>query len=140
MKYQCPFCRVDISENSIFQGACPNCKKVIDFSTVKKITPPEEMKPEQKAIEPEQHKEQQIWEEDPHIVKRRLRQQLVIKCPNCGFTGPGQRMVEGSIWLEIVLWMCCFIPGFIYSVWRLVSGQYIGCPKCGWKHVEKTWL
>jgi len=37
MKYQCPHCNGDLTEDSIMFGSCPHCKKVIDFKTVKKV-------------------------------------------------------------------------------------------------------
>ena len=71
------------------------------------------------------------------IFKRAPR---IIRCPNCGYTGKGQGMIEGSTWLELFLWILLIVPGLIYSIWRWTCGQYTGCPKCGWKYVEKTWL
>lgn len=57
MKYQCSYCEADITENNVFQGSCPNCKKIIDFSTVKKIPSSEELK--SKPLEPEDGKKEE---------------------------------------------------------------------------------
>jgi hypothetical protein len=37
MKYQCPHCDKDLTEDIIMSGTCSYCKKVIDFKTVKKV-------------------------------------------------------------------------------------------------------
>jgi len=54
MKYQCPYCNEVLSEDTIMEGKCQNCKKVIDFTIVKKemekIAPSEE-----KPITEEKH-------------------------------------------------------------------------------------
>jgi len=35
MKYQCPYCNEPLAEDTIISGTCPNCKRVVDFSSVK---------------------------------------------------------------------------------------------------------
>lgn len=51
-------------------------------------------------------------------------------CKACGHSGPSKTVVRGSIWLELILWLCFLIPGFIYSVWRL-TGKTSACTECG---------
>lgn len=52
------------------------------------------------------------------------------KCLTCGHEGKTVKVVKGSVILEIALWLCFILPGFIYSIWRLTSKQY-ACKKCG---------
>lgn len=50
-------------------------------------------------------------------------------CPNCGAVEIPKSITRGSFLLELVLWLCFLVPGFIYSIWRLTS-RYEGCPVC----------
>jgi hypothetical protein len=50
-------------------------------------------------------------------------------CTTCGFVGYPKKYCKGSFLLEVVLWLCFLVPGFIYSIWRLTS-KYDGCPAC----------
>lgn len=73
-----------------------------------------------------------------HLIKteKYIKSQLV-KCPNCGYEGPGKRFIKGSFGIEVVLWLLFLIPGFIYSIWRLTT-PYFGCPKCEYQYVVKV--
>ena len=51
-------------------------------------------------------------------------------CPNCGTRGVPATKTKGSIFIEIILWLCLIIPGLIYSIWRLTT-RYKACPACG---------
>lgn len=51
-------------------------------------------------------------------------------CTACGTRGNPARHTRGSIFIELVLWLCLIIPGVIYSIWRLSSKQDV-CPACG---------
>jgi ribosomal protein S27AE len=51
-------------------------------------------------------------------------------CPSCGTQGKPKNHTRGSIWIEIVLWLCLIVPGLIYSLWRLTTKQKV-CPACG---------
>ena len=53
-----------------------------------------------------------------------------VVCTACGFIGDPARVTKGSIWVELILWLCFIVPGIIYSIWRL-SSRHDGCPKCG---------
>lgn len=44
-------------------------------------------------------------------------------CTSCGAVGGSKFSMPGSILIEIILWICFFIPGLIYSVWRRSSAQ-----------------
>ena len=50
-------------------------------------------------------------------------------CRNCGMTSEPKRVTPGSIWLEILLWLCAIVPGILYSTWRIVkrSNRCAGC-------------
>jgi predicted RNA-binding Zn-ribbon protein involved in translation (DUF1610 family) len=51
-------------------------------------------------------------------------------CKNCGFIGPPETYRPGSVFLEVVLFLCFILPWIIYRAVRL-SKKYDGCPKCG---------
>ena len=51
-------------------------------------------------------------------------------CTTCGHHGQAKTRVRGSIWIELVLWVCFIVPGLIYSIWRLTTKQKI-CSSCG---------
>lgn len=55
-------------------------------------------------------------------------------CKDCGTVAEPKRFTKGSIWIEIILWICFLVPGLIYSVWRLTS-RYDGCRACESKNV-----
>jgi hypothetical protein len=52
-------------------------------------------------------------------------------CAKCGMQTKPKLYTRGSILIEIILWMCFFVPvpGLIYSIWRRMF-SYKGCPKC----------
>ena len=51
-------------------------------------------------------------------------------CQNCGVTGKPKTQTKGSFLIEVFLWLCLIIPGWIYSLWRLTSREKV-CPSCG---------
>ena len=53
-------------------------------------------------------------------------------CPSCGTQGEPETATRGSIWIEIVLWLCLIVPGLIYSLWRLSTRGDV-CSACGQK-------
>ncbi len=53
-------------------------------------------------------------------------------CPSCGTQGDPDTVTRGSIWIEIVLWLCLLVPGLIYSLWRLSTRGDV-CGACGQK-------
>ncbi|WP_176451960.1 YqaE/Pmp3 family membrane protein [Rhodoferax sp. TH121] len=50
-------------------------------------------------------------------------------CMDCGVDSQPTIRAKGSIWIEVVLWICFIVPGLIYSIWRLSSKRNI-CPSC----------
>jgi len=52
-----------------------------------------------------------------------------LYCQNCGRISIPKKITKGSFWIELVLWLCLIVPGFIYSIWRLTS-RYTGCSLC----------
>ena len=50
-------------------------------------------------------------------------------CPSCGTQG-SRSETRGSIFIEIILWLCFIIPGLIYSLWRLTTRHKV-CRACG---------
>lgn len=50
-------------------------------------------------------------------------------CTLCGYAGQPRTTSRGSIGLEIFLWLLLFVPGMLYSLWRLTSKE-MDCPKC----------
>lgn len=61
----------------------------------------------------------------------------IIKCPNCNYEGKAKLYTQGSVLIELILWLCFIVPGLIYSIWRMTSGRYWGCPKCKNRNVYK---
>ena len=55
---------------------------------------------------------------------------MAIVCTNCGYQGNPITKTQGSLAVEIALWVLLCVPGIIYSVWRLTSKQTV-CPRCG---------
>ncbi len=53
-----------------------------------------------------------------------------LVCTACGHVGSSKTITKGHFALEVVLWLCFLVPGFIYSVWRHTS-RYEACPVCG---------
>lgn len=51
-------------------------------------------------------------------------------CPHCGTRGNPTRRTRGHFAIELLLWLCFFIPGIIYSLWRITT-RYDACPACG---------
>ena len=50
-------------------------------------------------------------------------------CPHCGTQAKPKLKTKGTIGIEIILWLCFFVPGLIYSIWRL-SSRFSACPAC----------
>jgi len=53
-----------------------------------------------------------------------------LVCTTCGHVGQARQRVRGSIFIELVLWVCFIIPGVIYSIWRLTTRAKV-CTSCG---------
>ena len=56
-----------------------------------------------------------------------------LKCSNCGERNevPLVKRAKGSIWIELVLWLCFLVPGLLYSLWRMFSKEQVAiCPSC----------
>lgn len=51
-------------------------------------------------------------------------------CMTCGTEGETRTHTNGSIIIEIILWLCLIVPGLIYSVWRHTSRREV-CRACG---------
>ena len=52
-----------------------------------------------------------------------------LYCTSCGARSYGKSLTKGSIFIELVLWLCFLLPGLIYSIWRLSSRQQV-CTVC----------
>ena len=55
-------------------------------------------------------------------------------CAACGYEGRRRTLRPGSKSMEWVLWLVFFLPGPIYSLWRVLGARHY-CPHCG---CEKT--
>lgn len=55
-------------------------------------------------------------------------------CTACGSIVRPAMFTQGSILIELVLWLCFIVPGLIYSIWRLTSRQSV-CPRCQSPHL-----
>ena len=52
-----------------------------------------------------------------------------IICGTCGTIGTPRTETRGSIFIEIILWLCFLIPGVIYSIWRQTTRRPV-CREC----------
>jgi hypothetical protein len=50
-------------------------------------------------------------------------------CTSCHIVCRPKKLTQGSFLMEICLWCLFFIPGFIYTLWRLTSKRLV-CPAC----------
>jgi hypothetical protein len=55
-------------------------------------------------------------------------------CLQCGTVGQTERLIYGSVLLEILLWCFLLIPGLIYSSWRNSTRRQV-CRKCGSRNI-----
>lgn len=55
-------------------------------------------------------------------------------CMTCGVDGLTKTRTRGSIFIEIVLWLCLIVPGLIYSIWRLTTKRQV-CASCGAENI-----
>jgi hypothetical protein len=55
---------------------------------------------------------------------------MSLVCSRCRHVGEPVSSTPGSIWIELVLWLCLLIPGLVYSLWRL-SRRHPVCARCG---------
>ena len=53
-----------------------------------------------------------------------------IVCRKCHHTGEQLLDSRGSTALEVVLWLCLFFPGLLYSRWRDRAVRSV-CAQCG---------
>ena len=51
-------------------------------------------------------------------------------CTRCGHEGHFDRKKQGSLRVELLLWLGFLLPGMVYSVWRLGTSRLV-CGKCG---------
>ena len=55
-------------------------------------------------------------------------------CKECGTVGAPVKSVPGYFLVEVIMYLMFFIPGVIYTLWR-VTNATSGCPKCGGKMI-----
>ena len=51
-------------------------------------------------------------------------------CTNCRSQIRPWSDKPGSGLLELCMWLCFLVPGFLYTIWRLSSQRIISCPVC----------
>jgi hypothetical protein len=51
-------------------------------------------------------------------------------CMMCGSDMWPRKIVRGSFFIEIILWLCFLVPGIIYTIWRLTTKKQ-ACSVCG---------
>lgn len=64
------------------------------------------------------------------IITASTRGRAERYCKTCGTVATSKTSIKGSIFIEIVLWLCLIIPGLIYSLWRGTT-RHQTCPACG---------
>lgn len=52
-------------------------------------------------------------------------------CAQCRSVGYPKKSTPGSFGLEVFLWLLLFVPGLIYSIWRISSRKRV-CQYCGY--------
>lgn len=50
-------------------------------------------------------------------------------CTACHSVGRPRTKTRGLFAVEVLLWMCFLIPGFLYTLWR-VATRYKACARC----------
>ena len=56
-------------------------------------------------------------------------------CIRCRSVGKPKKVTRGSFAIEVVLWLFLIVPGLVYSLWRMTSGQKRICRSCGSEEV-----
>jgi DNA-directed RNA polymerase subunit M/transcription elongation factor TFIIS len=76
-------------------------------------------------------------------VKKEKAKQVLLKamkyssiCSSCGELDSSKTVTHGSIFIEILLWLCFIIPGLIYSLWRHTT-KHKACSSCGGNELLK---
>jgi len=59
-----------------------------------------------------------------------FRSGATLFCTTCGSQSPTKAVTRGSIWIELILWLCLIVPGLIYSIWRMTNRVSV-CAACG---------
>lgn len=54
----------------------------------------------------------------------------VMVCTTCRSVGKPKSQTQGSLLVEVALWVLFCFPGLIYSLWRLSSRTRV-CRQCG---------
>lgn len=71
------------------------------------------------------------------LLKGGAAQGDAMFCTSCGHEGPTKMFTKGSIWIEIILWLCFLVPGIIYSIWRHNTRAPV-CHSCGARTLVPT--
>ena len=51
-------------------------------------------------------------------------------CKRCEELVGTKRVTPGSVWVELLLFLCFIVPGLLYSGWRLAK-RHDACRECG---------
>lgn len=54
---------------------------------------------------------------------------MIMLCKNCYHQGQPITKVQGSMLVELALWLFFIVPGLLYSFWRLTTKHKV-CPEC----------
>ena len=136
----CPKCGIE-SADELFgaERKCPECgayyDKVVARLTAAAAEPVKQKKaPSELAARlrnaGEAVKAGRAKRREADIARNHVLQRGAQYCTACGSRVQGKRVTKGSILIEILLWLCFFIPGVIYSIWRLTS-RHEACEVCG---------
>lgn len=121
---QCPACKHELTmaEQLGSSGKCPACG--IYFAKYR-------ARAEREAAAAKAQADKKQASESPKKIVMTPAQFYggTLYCTNCGTVSNGVRQVPGSILIELLLWICFFIPGLIYSIWRHAA-QRKACPAC----------
>ena len=114
----CPNCTAENQTEEPGLFTCHACHQVFEVNRPKIIQAPPLPQGFKKHSAPVQSRK-----------KRPLGDKI---CGDCAEIGRAKTVTQGSILIEIALWLLFLLPGLIYSIWRLTS-QKKACGKCGGK-------
>ena len=121
----CQHTRTKEEELHLPDWKCPKCQTRYDKA--------------QGLLEAKEYKESinKSKEEHDRNLKREKAKQVLLRsiknsviCSSCGEVDKLKSVVHGSIFIELILWLCFIIPGLVYSIWRHTT-KHKECSSCG---------
>ncbi|MGV3774686.1 MAG: hypothetical protein ACO1QB_17430 [Verrucomicrobiales bacterium] len=111
----CPNCTAENHTETHGLFTCHTCQQVFDVLPPKAVQAPPPM--------PKGFKKKGASEPQKSVIPGDKI------CEDCGQVGYAKTITQGSLLIEIVLWLFMILPGLIYSIWRLTSRKE-ACRQC----------